>query len=104
LIFAIINISPLIWIQLYYNKHDSLSNDKQIDKDNITRVVADFKVSDRELEIIGLIIEGKSNKEIEDKLNISVNTVKNHIYNIYKKLGVNSRSQLIRFVNSYNRV
>ena len=37
----------------------------------------------------------KTNKEIKDQLFISYNTVKNHIYNIYQKLGVNSRSQMI---------
>ena len=38
------------------------------------------------------------NKEIEDLLFISYNTVKNHIYNIYQKLGVNSRGQMIHSV------
>jgi DNA-binding CsgD family transcriptional regulator len=45
-----------------------------------------------------LILQGKSNKEIEDVLFISYNTVKNHIYNLYQKLGVKSRGQLINFI------
>jgi len=52
------------------------------------------KISQREKEIIDLILKGKSNKEIEDKLHISSHTVKNHIYNIYKKLDVNNRGEL----------
>ena len=39
--------------------------------------------------------EGLSNKEMEDVLSISYHTVKNHIYNIFQKLGVKSRGQLI---------
>jgi ligand-binding sensor domain-containing protein/DNA-binding CsgD family transcriptional regulator len=56
-----------------------------------------FGLSNREKEIIRLILAGKSNREIEDRLFIAGNTVKNHIYSIFKKLGVKSRSQLIAF-------
>ncbi len=56
-----------------------------------------LKISAREQEIIQLILKGKSNKEIEDTLFISLPTVKSHIYRIYKKVGVKSRLELIRF-------
>jgi len=51
-------------------------------------------VSEREAEIISLLVEGLSNQEIAKKLFISPNTVKTHIKNIYAKLGVNNRLQL----------
>jgi len=51
-------------------------------------------VSTREREIIQLLLKGKSNKEIEDALFISMGTVKNHVYNIFQKLGVKNRGQL----------
>jgi DNA-binding CsgD family transcriptional regulator len=63
-----------------------------------------FNVSKREQEIILLILEGKSNKEIEEKLFISQNTVKNHIYNIFQKVGVNSRSQLFSLFRKFESV
>lgn len=50
-------------------------------------------LSDREKEICKLIVLGYSNKEISDELYISLNTVKNHLNNIYKKLGVSDRTQ-----------
>lgn len=49
----------------------------------------------RELEIAGYVCEGKSNKEIAEMLFISQNTVRNHIYNIYKKIGVKNKIELI---------
>lgn len=52
-------------------------------------------ISNREKEIIDLILEGKSNKDIEDELYISYHTVKNHLYNIYKKFKVKTRGELI---------
>jgi PAS domain S-box-containing protein len=53
-------------------------------------------LSDREGEILSLIVKGLKNKEIAGKLGISYSTVLTHIYNIYRKLEVNSRSQAIR--------
>jgi len=51
-------------------------------------------VSEREAEIISLLVDGLSNQEIAKKLFISPNTVKTHIKNIYAKLGVSNRLQL----------
>jgi len=50
-------------------------------------------LSDRELEILGLMADGLSNKEIARKLYIAEGTVKNHITNILGKLGVRDRTQ-----------
>jgi two-component system response regulator DegU len=45
-----------------------------------------------------LILQGKSNREIEELLFISGHTVKNHIYDIYRKLDIKSRSQLANLI------
>lgn len=52
-------------------------------------------LSKRESEVAGLILEGQTNKEIEEKLFISISTVKFHVGNIYKKSSVQSRNQFI---------
>jgi ligand-binding sensor domain-containing protein/DNA-binding CsgD family transcriptional regulator len=49
----------------------------------------------REQEILRLILRGARNKDIEKELYISASTVRNHIHNIYGKLGVGSRLELI---------
>lgn len=56
----------------------------------------DCPLTSRERELVPLIINGYSNDEISDLLNISHSTTKKHIYNIYKKYGVSSRLSLIR--------
>jgi LuxR family maltose regulon positive regulatory protein len=52
-------------------------------------------LSKRELEVLELIAEGLSNREIAQKLVLSVNTIKVHTYNIYGKLNVHSRTQAV---------
>jgi DNA-binding NarL/FixJ family response regulator len=49
----------------------------------------------REIEILSIMAQGLKNREIADKLAISEKTVKTHLNRIFKKLGVNSRSQAI---------
>lgn len=54
----------------------------------------------REREIVGHLLKGSSNAEIADTLFISVGTVKNHVYSIYRKLGVKNRGQLFSYVRT----
>jgi len=56
-------------------------------------------LSDREVSIIPLISKGLGNKQIAFELDISTKTVGNHIYNIYKKLGISSRYELLAQLN-----
>ncbi len=60
-------------------------------------VLKKYHISSREQEVIALILQGYSNNKIAETLFISLNTVKKHIRNIYPKLGVNSRYELITF-------
>ena len=54
-------------------------------------------LSDRELEIVQLVAQGFQNKGIGEKLFISDNTVKNHLHNIFDKLGVSDRLELMLY-------
>ena len=57
---------------------------------------ASHGITAREAEIIRLLLEGKDNRGITEALFISDHTVKNHIHNIYRKLGIQNRIQLVR--------
>lgn len=58
--------------------------------------MAQYKITEREKEIIGLLQLGLTYKEIGDKLCISIHTVNNHVANIYAKAGVKNRIDLLR--------
>ena len=55
----------------------------------------DDALTARELEILGLLAEGQSNKEIGANLSISPATVKRHTVNIYEKLDVDRRGKAV---------
>ncbi len=55
------------------------------------------ELTGRELEILGMVGEGLTSKEIADKLYISENTVRNHVRNILDKLGLKSRFEAVQW-------
>ncbi len=59
-----------------------------------------YGITDREGEIIQKVIQGKSNADIANELFISLATVKTHLHNIYQKIGVDSRYDLLARVRS----
>jgi DNA-binding NarL/FixJ family response regulator len=63
--------------------------------EKLARYVSAKKLSDREIEVLGLISNGKSNKEIANLLFVTDNTVKMHVKNILSKLEANDRTQAV---------
>jgi DNA-binding NarL/FixJ family response regulator len=55
----------------------------------------DKPLTDREYDIIVGLVEGLSYKMIADKLDISIDTVRQHIRSVYRKLNVNSKAEVI---------
>ena len=51
------------------------------------------KLTDREIEVLGLIVEGMQNEQIAKKLVITLSTAKAHVHNILQKLCVENRTQ-----------
>lgn len=98
MVFLFLNLCPVIWYRVSYRKTGIHSLAAASHRERLNSIVAQFEVSKRERDILELIMEGKSNKEIEANLFISINTVKNHIYSLYRKLGVKSRGQLLRLI------
>ncbi len=63
-----------------------------------------YKLTHREVEIVELLLQGKVNREIADTLNITANTIKAHITNIYNKCGVNTKLALMNLMKQYDLV
>jgi DNA-binding CsgD family transcriptional regulator len=59
------------------------------------QAVESLGVSARELEVLGLLAAGNSNKEIARRLDVSPNTVKTHIAKLFEKLGAKRRTEAI---------
>ncbi len=55
-----------------------------------------IRLTPREAEVLGLVVEGKSNKEVASELFCSKRTVDFHLARIYEKLHVNNRIQAVR--------
>ena len=63
-----------------------------------------LKISERELEVLELVAQGLSNKQISDKLFVSVNTTKTHLSHLYEKLDVKRRTQAVEKAKSLNLI
>jgi NarL family two-component system response regulator LiaR len=55
----------------------------------------DFKLTQREKEILKLLVDGKTNKEIAQQIHISLGTVRFHVSNILSKMGVSNRTEAV---------
>ncbi|CAN7524324.1 response regulator transcription factor [Arthrobacter sp. LjRoot78] len=62
--------------------------------------VSDWKLGERELDVLQLLAAGQRNRAIAAKLHISENTVKFHLRNIYRKVGASSRTEAIAMAHS----
>jgi DNA-binding NarL/FixJ family response regulator len=60
------------------------------------------ELTNKENEILDLVADGFGNKEIADKLFVSVNTVRTHIYRIYEKLHVHNRIEALNKIKKAN--
>ena len=99
-------------ISLYENKQNfsSAELEKKLQsllvKTNITPLLDErvkeaallFSLSDREFDVVKEMIVGRGNLEIAENLSVSISTIKKHVYNIFNKAGVNSRTQLLNLI------
>ena len=85
LLFIVIVSIAILWFSYFHKKFFTL------------RLPANpqSKLSAQERRVLKMVSSGKSNKEISEELNIEVSTVKSHVSNIYSKLGVRSRKEVL---------
>lgn len=66
---------------------------------NKARVLEAVRLTNREREVIDLLGEGLSNKEIAARLQIAIHTVKSHVHNVLEKLALHSRLEVAAFTH-----
>lgn len=71
--------------------------------DNTATVIEKYKLTSRETDLLYLLIEGKTLRQISGEMGIKYDTVRFHCKNLYKKLEVNSRLELINLCRALRR-
>lgn len=74
----------------------AVSRQSPAQPDYLTEIAEKFKFTPREIQILHCILGDKTTAEICGELNISIGTVKTHTHNIYMKVQVKSRQELVR--------
>ena len=90
---SVLNLMFMYFAMIFFQQ-PVYFKDKQITEE----FIKEYGITRRETEIINLILSGFNQKDSAGKLFISVKTVGNHIQNIYRKLEINSRMQLINLI------
>lgn len=97
-------VSESIGITSELTKEKPLSRKSNQIKTKFKKSLKKYSLTKQELRVVDLILLCKSNKEVSEVLFISVNTVKQHIKNIFKKIGIHSRIEFIsHFMKEINR-
>ncbi len=65
---------------------------------NLQEFLESYTFTEREGEILTMVVQGLGNKQIAAELGIHENTVKAHLYNAYTKIGVHTRGELMKAV------
>lgn len=95
------DIIPLILLNQYLKKN--YVHPVNIVTENLRQsFVVKFGISKRESEVVDEIIKGRTNKEISERLFISLQTVKDHTHNIFLKTEVKNRVQLTNLFRQYD--
>jgi DNA-binding CsgD family transcriptional regulator len=76
-----------------------LASQHEIRTPAVHSVAQPLPITDREREIVMLAAAGLSNRQIAERLSVSVRTVEGHVYRIFAKLGIERREQLIHLVS-----
>ena len=71
------------------------------DEDAEVVVIGDIKLSKRQKQLILMLDRGLSNRDIAAELNISEHTVKVHLWRLFRRLGVKSRTQTLHFARTH---
>ena len=103
----IIVIAPIfyiIWnVYAFYYAIKYYFTTSSVNDELSKKFINKYNITDREVDVIKLLLKGFRNNQIADKECISLTTVKTHIYNVYRKTNVKSRLQFFELVKMWNK-
>lgn len=85
----------------YRLEQQSIHGDRSGGKITVSEAVERFELTKRESTILRLLMSGIDNQQICEELVITPNTLKKHILNIYRKMGIKNRVQLFKMVKEF---
>ena len=84
-IMVLLSLVIVLYFLLYYQSN------QMSESSLVKNISVKYKLGIQEEKVLGLLIQGLSNQEIADQLFVSVNTIRNHVANIYKKTGMKKK-------------
>lgn len=103
---ALVLLSTFVMsLLLDYRQQDELARRFEMENRELSsalyrEIAKEFKLSDRELQIMALLAEGYSRTYIRDSLGVSEGTIKAHVSHIYQKIGIHRKDDLLDLVES----
>ncbi len=95
-LYAMMSIIFLVqFIRMYGHQLPVKDSQSTRQQTSLEALSEQYHLTSREQDVIRLIVQGHQNKEISKALLVTVSTVKKHITNIYQKLGIKSRDELM---------
>ncbi len=85
--FALVLLAAIMWIYMFLYLKQAKNNNTD-EKDMLKEISIKYNLSGQEEKVLGYLLEGLTKKEIAEKMVLSVNTIKVHVTNIYKKTGL----------------
>jgi len=74
--------------------------DKAVTELSTSKIIGAVKMTRRERQVVDLVADGLTNKEIAQKLHLSTYTIKSHIHNILEKLALHTRVQIAKYAHT----
>ena len=85
IITIVLSLVIILYFLLYFQ------SSKMSENDAVKNISVKYKLGTQEEKVLNLLIQGLSNQEIADELFVSINTIRNHVANIYKKTGMKKK-------------
>ena len=85
-------------------KNNTTGNDEELNRkfqEKLNVLPVQKSLTKRELEVFSNLLSGMSDKDMSEKMGVSLPTIKFHLQNIYKKSGVNGRKGVLKIISSY---